>query len=168
MKNCATGRIPNTLTLSNRKPAVSESSERKERRFVGDSTEGTNSRILLVDDDKAIRYLLSMAFSRKGHEVVSGGSGHEALSLFLDALFGLVLTDLNMPGMDGWTLASCIKDKAPATPVVLITAEEPRAILERIGGIDVDLVIFKPFCLEDVQNAIHRMLDIRSIIESEV
>ena len=80
-----------------------------------------------------------------GYEVVAAGSGHEGLNLFLRNSIELVLTDLDMPGIDGWTLALHIKDKSPSTPVVLITGSESDAIMEKLEGSCVDSVLFKPF-----------------------
>ena len=119
------------------------------------------NKILIVDDEKAIRDVLSDTLSFLGYEVTVASSGHEGLSLFLNDSFGLVFTDMHMPGMDGWTLAHHIKDKSPDTPVVLITGSEKETVMKRFKGSFVDTVIFKPLSLEDIQKTVQGFLHTR-------
>ncbi len=116
-------------------------------------------RILVVDDTKAIRDILSKILSFMGYEVVVASSGNEGLNRFLKHSFELVLTDFNMPGIDGYTLALRIKDKSPNTPVVLITGSEEVVVMERLKGGCVDHIMLKPFHLEDIEEIVHRMID---------
>jgi len=119
------------------------------------------NKILIVDDEKAIRDVLSDTLSFLGYEVAVASSGHEALSLFLNNSFELVFTDMHMPGMDGWSLAHHIKDKSPDTPVVLITGSEKETVMKRFKGSFVDTVIFKPLSLEDIQKTVQGFLHTR-------
>jgi len=121
------------------------------------------SKILVVDDSKAIRDLLSNMLSFMGFYVAVASNGNEGLHLFLTNSFDLVLTDVQMPGMDGWTLAFQVKDKSPDTPVVLVTGEEKKAIMEKLKGSCVDSVLFKPFRLEDFQEMVQKMLGNRTL-----
>lgn len=125
-------------------------------------TKGHNSRIMVVDDDEGIRRILSIALSRMGYEVRAASNGSEALSLFLKSSFDLVLTDLEMPGMDGWNLASRIKKRFPDIPVVLMTGHAKEDVLERMKGSSVDNVIFKPFRLEDILKTARTILGAES------
>jgi CheY-like chemotaxis protein len=125
-------------------------------------TKGHKRRIMVVDDDEGMRHILSIALSRMGYEVLAAGSGTEALNLFLKNSFTLVLTDLEMPGMDGWNLAYRIKKRFPGIPVVLITGYAKEAVMERIKGSSVDYVIFKPFLLEDILKTVQKMLGAES------
>ena len=119
------------------------------------------NKILIVDDEKAIRDVLSDMLSFLGYEVTVASRGREGLSLFLNNSFGLVFTDMHMPGMDGWTLAHHIKDKSPDTPVVLITGSEKETVMKRFKGSFVDTVIFKPLSLEDIQKTVQGFLHTR-------
>ena len=119
------------------------------------------NKILIVDDEKAIRDVLLDTLSFLGYEVTVASSGHEGLSLFLNNTFGLVFTDMHMPGMDGWTLAHHIKDKSSDTPVVLITGSEKETVMKRFKGSFVDTVIFKPLSLEDIQKTVQEFLHTR-------
>jgi CheY-like chemotaxis protein len=115
--------------------------------------------ILVVDDEQAIRAALADTLAFLGHEVATASNGTEGLRLFLKDSFELVVTDVQMPGMDGWTLAQRIKDASPITPVVLITGSGKEMILRKLKGNSIDSVLFKPFTLEDLQQTLQGMLD---------
>jgi CheY-like chemotaxis protein len=121
-------------------------------------TQRHNRRIMVVDDDEGMRHIVSTALSGMGYDVLTASGGTEALNLLLKSSFALVMTDLQMPGMDGWSLASRIKDRFPGTPVILMTGYEKKEVMERMKGSPVDYVIFKPFRLEDILKAAEKML----------
>ena len=125
-------------------------------------TKEYNRRIMVVDDDEGMRHILSIALSRMGYEVLSAGNGIEAFNLFLKNSFALVLTDLEMPGMDGLNLASRIKDRFPTIPVILMTGHSKEDVMKRVKKGPVDYVIFKPFRLEDILKTAQKMLDAES------
>jgi len=93
-----------------------------------------------------------------GFHVAVASNGNEGLHLFLTNSFDLVLSDVQMPGMDGWTLAFHIKDKSPDTPILLVTGEEKEGIMEKLKGSCVESVLFKPFRLKDIQEMVQKML----------
>ena len=131
---------------------------------MNDSLEGgNNKRILVVDDDKAIRDILSDVLTFMGFTVAVASSGNEGLDLFLKDPFDLVVTDLIMPGMDGWDLAFHVKSRAPSTPVVLITGQQKEEVMESDKGDRVDSVMFKPFRLKEMQKTVYRMLGAHSL-----
>ena len=119
--------------------------------------------ILIVDDEKAIRDVLSDTLSFLGYKVTVASSGHEGLRLFLNNSFELVFTDMRMPGMDGWSLAHHIKDKSPNTPVVLITGSDRETVMKTLKGSFVDTVIFKPLSLEDIIKTLQEFLHSRAL-----
>jgi CheY-like chemotaxis protein len=106
-------------------------------------------RILVVDDDKGVRDAMAGILSDLGYDVSAAADGDEALVLLQDSTVGLVLTDLNMPGMDGLSLARRIKEDS-STPVVLITASDRRSVEPRLKDSVVDSVLFKPFRVEEL------------------
>ena len=124
--------------------------------------EGSSNRILVVDDERDIRNLFSKVLSFLGYEVAVASSGTEALNLFLANPFDLIITEFQMLGIDGWTLASNIKKGFPNTPVLMITGQVNDGVMEKIKGSSVDCVMFKPSRLEDILKAVHRLLDARS------
>jgi CheY-like chemotaxis protein len=115
-------------------------------------------RILVVDDEGGIREILSTVLSGMGYEVVTANSGTKALNLFLRSSFALVLTDLEMPGMDGWNLASRIRDTSPDIPVVAMTGQPKENVIEKIKGNSFNAAIFKPFRLEQLLEMIDKLL----------
>jgi len=115
-------------------------------------------RILVAEDNKSIQDVVSMILDFMGFEVALAGNGVEALSLFLKNSFDLVLTDLEMPLMDGWSLTQCIKERSPNTPVVWMTGSDRETVRKKVGREPVDSVIFKPFRLEDLQKTVQGAL----------
>jgi two-component system response regulator SaeR len=114
--------------------------------------EDGGKKILIVDDEKAIRDILSDTLIHWGYQVAVAGSGIEALDLFLKRSFDLVLTDLSMPGIDCLTLAIHVKDKSPSTAVGLMTAQDTEGIMEELEESCVDFALFKPFTLQDLEH----------------
>lgn len=82
--------------------------------------------ILLIDDDSSVLESVALALGFDGHQVRSADSGHTAISIFQPGLFDLVITDHDMPGMNGHDLALSIKARAPAQPIVLLSGYAER------------------------------------------
>lgn len=81
-------------------------------------------KILLVEDNEMNRDMLSRRLQRKGYEVVTVGSGEQALSLACQEMPDLILMDITLPGMDGWEAARLLKsdDKTKHIPIIALTA----------------------------------------------
>jgi len=79
-------------------------------------------RILVVDDELAIRLTVGEILRRAGYDATAVASGEEALELIQLQPFDLALIDLVMPGMDGVELMSCLQDVAPDTVMIVLTA----------------------------------------------
>lgn len=79
-------------------------------------------KILLVDDDPAIRHILLRLLTEEDFFVLTAADGVEALELANATKFDLVLLDLNMPIKDGWQTYEQLAAKDPALPVIMITA----------------------------------------------
>jgi CheY-like chemotaxis protein len=80
----------------------------------GRSEMETSGSILVGEDNNAFRILVSKMLSRLGYEVLSADSGENGLSIFLKNQFDIVLSDYDMPGMDGVTFACSVKKGLPA------------------------------------------------------
>jgi len=115
-------------------------------------------RILVAEDNRAIREIVSSFLELIGFEVALACNGIEALAVFLRSSFDLVLTDLEMPVMDGWGLTRCIKERSPNTPVILMTGADRETVLKKVERVPVNSVIFKPFKLEDLQRTLQGAL----------
>jgi two-component system response regulator AtoC len=78
--------------------------------------------ILVVDDEPAMRLLLSSVLKGEGHDVTAAATGEEALQLIATRHYHLVLTDLKMPGISGLELLEQVKRDDPGTAVIILTA----------------------------------------------
>jgi CheY-like chemotaxis protein len=117
-----------------------------------------NARLLLAEDDKMIQNVVFKFLHYMGFDVATADNGIEALSVFQECGFDLVLTDFKMPFMDGFTLASHIKENSPCTPVIMLTATDGGIIGQKMEKGFVDYVVFKPFKLKDLQITIDAAL----------
>lgn len=108
------------------------------------------SKILVIEDEKGVRLLLEDILSDVGHEVETASNGSQGLKMFKEDCFDLVFTDLGMPGMSGWQVAKEIKKISEKTPVALITGWEVQLNDSELKKSGVDLVINKPFRVEQV------------------
>ena len=117
-------------------------------------------RILLVDDDEALLRLLSMRMMAAGYEVTAVGSGEEALAQLPLIRPHLIVTDLQMGGMDGMTLFSQVHSRIPTLPVLILTAHGtiPDAIEATSRGVFSYLT--KPFNSKVLEEHIARALKI--------
>lgn len=115
-------------------------------------------RILVVDDEPFVCDAVRMMLAFDGHQVLTVNSGQEALNLFEKGKFDLVITDFAMPQMKGDELAAAIKTRAPDQPVVMITAYAE--MLQSSGNTltGVDFVISKPFLLDNLREALAKVL----------
>jgi CheY-like chemotaxis protein len=121
-------------------------------------------RVLVVDDDPDIRDVLSMALEMDGYAVQVVEHGRAALELLLAGrwLPDVILLDLTMPVMDGWTFRAIQRayDALPRIPVIVVSA-----VLEPERHADVlapAAIIAKPFDLENVLATVQAVLDQQS------
>lgn len=77
--------------------------------------------LLIVDDEPAIQALLSVAFTRAGYEVKTAGGPDQAMELCGSQKFDAILSDVQMPGLDGHSLIRWVADKYPETRSVLMS-----------------------------------------------
>jgi CheY-like chemotaxis protein len=104
-------------------------------------------RVLVVDDDPAIRLICATWLSLDGYEVLEAEDGQEGLELALTEAPAAILLDLSMPILDGFCVAAALRedDRTRDLPLVVITAETGPHILERVHEIGVAGLFIKPF-----------------------
>ena len=114
--------------------------------------------ILVVDDDERVRTALAGMLSSAGHRAEQAASGPQALEKMKCDQFDLVFTDLSMPEMDGWAVASEIRRHWPEVKIVLITgyALGPETVKHRRSL--VNEVIFKPIRFDDISATLSQVL----------
>ena len=126
------------------------------------------TRILVVDDESIVRESLHDWFSGLGYEVVTAGSGEEALEILRRQAVGIMLADLVMPGMDGIQLMTEAKKIVPTISAVIITAHatiQTAIVAMREGAHD---YIEKPFCPERVELLLKGLVEHQQLIEENL
>ncbi|TDN69423.1 ATP-binding protein [Paraburkholderia sp. BL10I2N1] len=116
-------------------------------------------RVLIVDDQTSNRELLAAQLATLGYEANVADSGSAALRCFNERHYDAVMTDLNMPGMDGYTLAQCLRAQKAIAPIIAITAHaaaEERARCESAG---IDAVLVKPALLDTIDQTLRRLVN---------
>jgi CheY-like chemotaxis protein len=115
--------------------------------------------VLLVDDDPGVRFALTEVLRERGYQVIAADSGAKALGL-LDGV-DVVVTDLAMPGMDGLELVSQIAVRAPALPVVLLTAHGSENLFRIASSRGACGCLSKPFDIDEIANVIEHARTLR-------
>ena len=118
------------------------------------------SRIIVIDDDLAILELLQINLELMGHEVVTSPDAEKGLALVKQEVPNLVVLDVMMPGVDGFTVAQRIRqnDATEETPILMLTALG--MLKDKVQGFDsgVDDYLVKPFELEELKVRVRALL----------
>lgn len=118
------------------------------------------SRILAVDDSPSMRDMVRIALTDAGYEVTQATDGQEALELARRGSFDLVLSDVNMPGMDGIALIRALRSESAYkhTPILMLTTES--SVERKHEGKDAGATgwIVKPFDPEQLVATMQRVL----------
>ena len=120
-------------------------------------------KVLVVDDEEALRFLLASELEAEAFEVQSAGDGDEAIELVRARSergdrFDVVLLDIKMPKVDGFEVLKFVKGKVPETKVIMLTAyADVKNAIEslRLGASD---FVSKPYDLDDILTSINRAL----------
>lgn len=104
-------------------------------------------RILIVEDEAAIREFEAINLKRVGYQTVEAGSGEEALEIYDSDIegFDIALIDVMMPGMDGFTLVKHLRERSSTLGIIMLTAKSQE--MDKISGlmIGADDYVTKPF-----------------------
>ena len=120
--------------------------------------------ILIVDDEKRIRHLLSLLLERNGYETVQARDGMEALEMIKETPYDLLISDIKMPNLDGMGLLRALRKEKIYTPVIFITAfatVESSVEAMKAGASD---YITKPFEEERIIVTVNRCLDLSRVM----
>ena len=123
------------------------------------------ARILIADDEKKMRHLLSMILEAGGHQADEAQDGQEAFSKIQEQKFDMVISDIKMPKMDGVELLAAIREAQIPCPVIYITAFatiDSAVEMMRMGASD---YISKPFDSDQILMAVERTLNVSHILE---
>lgn len=120
-------------------------------------------KILIVDDERSMRDVLSIMLKRAGYAVSTATDGEEAIGMLGSEIFDLVITDLKMPKVGGLEVLKAVKDASPDTVVLVITAfasTETAVEAMKRGAYD---YVTKPFQVDEVQLIIRNALERRRL-----
>ncbi|MEU8243702.1 response regulator transcription factor [Actinoplanes missouriensis] len=115
-------------------------------------------RILVVEDDAAVRDSLARTLRFEGYQVESAGDGHAALDAVRAGEPDAVILDVNMPGMDGLEACRRMRADGVVLPVLMLTARD--TVGDRVAGLDAgaDDYLVKPFALQELLARIRALL----------
>lgn len=116
-----------------------------------------NCRVLVVDDDPIVRSTVVAIFAKFGYPVAMAGDGHDAAGRIQHTDYALVMSDFDMPDINGYQLACRIKLKNSHTKVVIMTGRGLSLAFEYAGCREVDAWLFKPFDLEAINNVMEAL-----------
>lgn len=117
------------------------------------------SRILVVDDSPSMRQLVSLALSEDGHEATPASDGLEAIRLAAAERFDLVITDLNMPNMNGLEFIQAFRAAGHRfTPVIVLTTEVNGALKAQAKQAGATGWVSKPFVMDQFRTVITKVL----------
>jgi len=120
-------------------------------------------RILVIDDDEAMRDLMSRALRMKGYDVVAARDGYEGLASFQQGSPHLVVTDLYMPNVDGIETIMALRAQQPGLPIVATSGGDSRSsfiALDSAGDLGATVVLPKPFSPDELWDAVATALDL--------
>lgn len=125
-------------------------------------------KILIIDDEQGMREFLTIMLKKEGYDVTAASSGKEALEYISQKTYDIVLTDIKMPGIDGLDVLKTVKECAPETVVIMITAyasTETAIEAMKQGAYD---YIAKPFKVEEIKLIIRNALEKRKLREENL
>ncbi|HEY4996736.1 MAG TPA: response regulator transcription factor [Solirubrobacteraceae bacterium] len=115
-------------------------------------------RVLVVDDDRAVREALRRALSLAGYELQLAEDGEQALELIAQAVPEVVVLDIGLPGIDGLEVCRRVRLMGSRVPILMLTARD--AVADRIDGLDVgaDDYMIKPFDIDELKARLRALL----------
>ena len=131
------------------------------RHFPHAAKKPTPARVLVVDDERLVRWSVAETLTARGYNVVEAADARSAMQALGEAhTIDLVLLDLRLPDADDLRVLACIRHQAPKMPVILMTAFATREIVEDATVLGASLLT-KPFDLNDLAIAVGRALAAR-------
>lgn len=127
---------------------------------------GSVSRVLVVDDDRALRDAVSRALRLEGYATIDAADGAAALSRVEEHRPNAVILDLGLPIVDGLTVCQVLRTRGDRTPILVLTARSE--VSDRVNGLDAgaDDFMSKPFALEELLARLRALLR-RTVVEGD-
>ena len=118
-------------------------------------------RVVVIDDEAGIRRTVEIVLTRAGYEVLLAANGNEGIRLCRETAPDLVITDIHMPGADGFETIACLRTVYPGLPVIAISGGDATERLELLGSASLLGAVSslrKPFTVRELLEAVHRAL----------
>jgi len=116
--------------------------------------------ILIVDDSSSLRNVVKIALVDAGYDVIEGGDGTEGIKALDGRKVHLIISDVNMPNMDGISMVKEIKKMAnyQFTPIIMLTTEAGDDIKSQGKAAGVKAWVVKPFKPDQMLNAVSKLI----------
>jgi len=107
-------------------------------------------RVLVVDDEPAIRRFLRTSFVSQGHSVLEADSGHAAMTAFQRNAVDLVVLDLGLPELDGFQIIKNLRDSGSAVPIIVLSSRVDESGKVKALDLGADDYVTKPFGMDEL------------------
>jgi len=118
------------------------------------------ARILVIDDEVEVRRAVTTYLRGLGHEVLSAANGREAIATLSTGPVDLLVTDINMPEMDGIEIVSSLREAASRVPIIAMSGGglfDKGMLLDSAQALGADRTLEKPFDLEELRHAVEEL-----------
>ena len=141
-------------------PLVTDEIPRQAEKRTGVHKMGKGGIVLLVEDQDMVRDMVEIMLKRLGFDVLAVSGGFEAVKLFAEKqdYIRCVITDLSMPGMDGWETLAALRKIKPDLPVILSSGYDESHAMGRNDSERPHAFLHKPYSVDDLKNALDRAL----------
>jgi DNA-binding response OmpR family regulator len=115
------------------------------------------ARILIIEDDSAMRHAMKVPLERSGHQIAEAGDGRAGLAAYKETVFDLVMTDIIMPGMEGLETVLALRKFSPNVKIIAMSAggkgdaDDYLELARRFGA---HRTLRKPFTSEEMMSAV--------------
>lgn len=127
----------------------------------------SNPRILIVDDEKNLRFTMTMCLEPLGYEIGTADDGEDALSQLEKQEFDLILLDIRLPGMDGLDVLRQVVKHHPNVRIIMVSAHgtvENAVEAMKLGAVD---FIQKPFTPQEIRTIVQQVLEREQLEETQ-
>ena len=122
-----------------------------------------DKRILVVDDSRTMRDMLALTLTSFGYTVVKAEDGVDGLSIAKSDSFDLVISDINMPNMDGYEMIKCIRNEKQYqyTPILVLSTESNTTMKQKGKEAGATGWIVKPFSPEKLKTKLKMLISLK-------
>jgi two-component system copper resistance phosphate regulon response regulator CusR len=115
-------------------------------------------KILLIEDESAIAGIIKQGLEEAHYRVVAVGDGAQGLAMASEGLYSLIILDIMLPGMDGWTVCQRLRELRNSTPILMLTARDN--VRDKVRGLEIgaDDYLSKPFNFSELLARVNALI----------